>query len=302
MGNSIMSADNITITANNAGYATVLETLPVASNDSLLMVEQYKLNTSGTLDITVRGTMRYSRVNIDTTFKYNVNYTSAKIGAEIASRDGKYSINIPENSLKEDMYLVSGMDLTLPDSDNLLEVNNLSKIYTISPIGKKLNKGAIISIALEGLDHNDVSIGYWDGKLWRELESVLSADGMHIEAIGTHLGNYTLIEQGSGAPLVINDSDLIPSSYFLDQNYPNPFNPDTKIHYDLPKAGQVSIVVYDLLGREINKLVNQYQQAGRYNVLWKGDDLFGNPVSSGIYFYQIRSRSFIQTRKMVLSR
>ena len=50
------------------------------------------------------------------------------------------------------------------------------------------------------------------------------------------------------------------------------------------------------------KLVNQYQQAGRYNVLWKGDDLFGNPVSSGIYFYQIRSSSFIQTRKMVLSR
>ena len=302
VGNSIMSADNITITANNAGYATVLETLPVASNDSLLMVEQYKLNTSGTLDITVRGTMRYSRVNIDTTFKYNVNYTSAKIGAEIASRDGKYSINIPENSLKEDMYLVSGMDLTLPESGNLLDVNNLSKIYTISPIGKKLNKGAIISIALEGLDHNDVSIGYWDGKLWRELESILSADGMHIEAIGMHLGNYTLIEQGSGTPLAINDSDLIPSSYFLDQNYPNPFNPDTKIHYDLPKAGQVSIVVYDLLGREINKLVNQYQSAGKYNVLWKGDDVFGHPVSSGIYFYQIRSRSFIHTKKMVLSR
>ena len=155
---------------------------------------------------------------------------------------------------------------------------------------------------MDGLDYNDVSIAYWDGELWRELNSNLSEDGLYIEAIGSHLGNYTLIERGSGAPLAEKDTDLIPTTYFLDQNFPNPFNPDTKIHYDLPKAGQVSIVVYDLLGREINKLVNQYQSAGKYNVLWKGDDVFGHPVSSGIYFYQIRSRSFIHTKKMVLSR
>ena len=120
--------------------------------------------------------------------------------------------------------------------------------------------------------------------------------------MGSHLGNYTLIERGSGAPLAVKDTDLIPTTYFLDQNFPNPFNPDTKIHYDLPNGGQVSLIVYDLLGREINKLVDQYQPAGRYNAIWKGDDVFGHPVSSGIYFYQIRSRSFIHTKKMVLSR
>ena len=94
----------------------------------------------------------------------------------------------------------------------------------------------------------------------------------------------------------------MPNSYKLYPAYPNPFNPDTKIHYDLPNGGQVSLIVYDLLGREINKLVDQYQPAGRYNAIWKGDDVFGHPVSSGIYFYQIRSRSFIHTKKMVLSR
>ena len=302
VGNSIMSADKITISANNAGYATVLETLPVASNDSLLMVEQFKLNTSGPLDITVRGQMRYSRVSIDTTFKYNVNYTSSKIGGKIASRDGRYSITIPENSLNEDLYLVAGMDITLPGTSALYQVENLSKIYTIGPDRKKLTKGATISIALDGLDYNDVSIAYWDGELWRELNSNLSEDGLYIEAIGSHLGNYTLIERGSGAPLAVKDTDLIPTTYFLDQNFPNPFNPDTKIHYDLPNGGQVSLIVYDLLGREINKLVDQYQPAGRYNAIWKGDDVFGHPVSSGIYFYQIRSRSFIHTKKMVLSR
>ena len=142
VGNSVMSSDKMTITANNAGYESVLEVLPVASNDSLLMVEQYKLNTSGTLDINVRGTMEYGRTNIDTTFKYNVNFTSSKIGGDIASRDGKYSMSIPENSLDEDMYLVAGMDLTMPGMKKMIGSNNLSKIYTIGPLGKELSKGA----------------------------------------------------------------------------------------------------------------------------------------------------------------
>ena len=174
LGNSSMSAENMTITANNAGYESILETLPVASNDSLLMVEQYKLNTSGTLDITVRGTMRYGRSNIDTTFKYNVNFTSSKIGGDIASRDGKYNMSIPEESLEEDMYLVAGMDLSLPGSEKLFTSDNLSKIYTIGPVGKQLVKGAHVSISLDGLDHNAVSIGYWDGDDWREINTQLS--------------------------------------------------------------------------------------------------------------------------------
>ena len=302
VGNSVMSSDKMTITANNAGYESVLEVLPVASNDSLLMVEQYKLNTSGTLDINVRGTMEYGRTNIDTTFKYNVNFTSSKIGGDIASRDGKYSMSIPENSLDEDMYLVAGMDLTMPGMKKMIGSNNLSKIYTIGPLGKELSKGAKVSIALDGLDYNAVSIAYWDGDIWREIKSDLSANGMNVEGFGTHLGHYTLIARGSGKPLAINELNTIPTSYSLNQNYPNPFNPETRIHYDLPEGGHVSLVVYDLLGRELIKLVNQYNSPGRYNILWNGNDALGNPVSSGVYIYQMKSGSFLQTKKMIISR
>lgn len=302
LGNSVMSAENMTITANNAGYESILETLPVASNDSLLMVEQYKLSTSGTLDITVRGTMRYGRSNIDTTFKYNVNYTSSNIGGEIASRDSKYTMSIPEKSLEEDMYLVVGMDLSLPGSEKLLRSDNLSKIYTIGPVGKQLVKGAHVSIALDGLDYNAVSIGYWDGDDWREIKTQLSDDGLTIEGIGTHLGHYTLISKGSGLPLALDEEELIPTAYSLEQNYPNPFNPETRIFYDIPESGHVTVAVYDLLGREIIKLVDQIQSPGRYNILWKGDDFFGNPVSSGIYIYQMNSGPFKHTKKMIISR
>ena len=302
VGNSVMSSEKMTITANNAGYESVLDVLPVASNDSLLMVEQYKLNTSGTLDINVRGTMEYGRTNIDTTFKYNVNFTSSKIGGDIASRDGKYSMSIPENSLDEDMYLVAGMDLSMPGMGKIIGYNNLSKIYTIGPLGKELSQGAKVSIALDELDYNAVSIAYWDGDVWREIKSDLSNNGMNIEGFGTHLGHYTLIPRGSGKPLAINELNSIPTSYSLNQNYPNPFNPETRIHYDLPEEGHVSLVVYDLLGRELIKLVNQYNSQGRYNILWNGNDALGNPVSSGVYIYQMKSGSFSQTKKMIISR
>ena len=117
-----------------------------------------------------------------------------------------------------------------------------------------------------------------------------------------HLGHYTLIPRGSGKPLAINELNSIPTSYSLNQNYPNPFNPETRIHYDLPEGGHVSLVVYDLLGRELIKLVNQYNSSGRYNILWNGNDALGNPVSSGVYIYQMKSGSFSQTKKMIISR
>lgn len=87
----------------------------------------------------------------------------------------------------------------------------------------------------------------------------------------------------------------IPSKFELYQNYPNPFNPETIIRYDIPKNGNVNIVVYDLLGKEVSRLVDQHQNAGRYEVSFGGSSL-----SSGIYFYKITTADFVQVRRMLL--
>jgi hypothetical protein len=304
LGNSVMSSDHMLITANNAGYESILESQSLASNDSILIVEQFKLNTSGTLDIRVNGTLRYGKTNIDTTFKYNVNFTTSKMGGDISSRDGAYMISIPENSLTEDLYIIAGMDASDPETKKMLSVNefNIGPVYTVSPIGKKLTDGATVSIELNGIDPKTVSIGYWDGKIWRELRSYVSKDGSKLIGIGTHLGHYTLISRGSGTPLAVNDELMVPSEYALSQNYPNPFNPETRIYYDIPESGYVSLIIYDILGRELVQLVNQNQSPGRYNILWKGVDASTNPVSSGIYFYQLNAGRFSETKKMVISR
>jgi hypothetical protein len=100
----------------------------------------------------------------------------------------------------------------------------------------------------------------------------------------------------NGNPLGINQiGSEIPSSYSLSQNYPNPFNPVTNIHYEIPKNGFVKLVVFDILGREIQTLVNEKQNAGTYEVTFDGSNL-----SSGIYFYTLSVGDFKETKKFVL--
>jgi glycosidase len=87
----------------------------------------------------------------------------------------------------------------------------------------------------------------------------------------------------------------IPFEYSLSQNYPNPFNPTTVINYSISQPSEVKIVVYDILGREIKTLVNEFKQTGNYKV-----NFDASSISSGIYFYQLKADKFIETKKMVL--
>lgn len=87
----------------------------------------------------------------------------------------------------------------------------------------------------------------------------------------------------------------------LFQNYPNPFNPITIINYQLPINTDICIKIFDILGREIITLINEVKPAGKHTVQWDGKNAHGKPVSSGIYFYQLKTESgFIQNKKMIL--
>jgi hypothetical protein len=82
-----------------------------------------------------------------------------------------------------------------------------------------------------------------------------------------------------GSKLQIADNDLIPETFALYTNYPNPFNPTTTISYDLPEQSQVTLDIYDILGKQIKTLVNQSQDAGKRIAVWDGTDNLGRPVS-----------------------
>jgi hypothetical protein len=98
-------------------------------------------------------------------------------------------------------------------------------------------------------------------------------------------------------PVGIDDMNplVVPDKFHLYNNYPNPFNPTTKINYQLAEISFVALKIYDVLGNEIATLVNEENPAGIYEV-----EFNGNGMPSGIYFYQLRSGNFIETKKMVL--
>jgi hypothetical protein len=94
----------------------------------------------------------------------------------------------------------------------------------------------------------------------------------------------------------------IPNTFALEQNYPNPFGSSTEFTYTLPVGAPTNIVVYNALGQVVRTLVNQYVDAGTYEVKFDGRDDMGNDLSAGTYLYKITSGSYSATRKMTLSK
>ena len=92
----------------------------------------------------------------------------------------------------------------------------------------------------------------------------------------------------------------LPSEFQIHQNFPNPFNPNTTIFYDVSRESNVKVTVFDLLGREVIKLVDRVEPAGNRSINWDGRDYTGNLVNAGVYIYQIDAEGFLQTKKMVL--
>ncbi len=116
---------------------------------------------------------------------------------------------------------------------------------------------------------------------------------------------YAAVDLAQNTPIVSvgeNDIRKIPKNYELYQNYPNPFNPTTTIRFRIPIQTKVKIVIYDILGRMVKVLLDEERVPGIYNVIWDGKNSYDQKVVSGVYFYRIITKNFIETKKLVLLR
>ena len=104
----------------------------------------------------------------------------------------------------------------------------------------------------------------------------------------------TLIAIRDTGAVSVNENNVVISDYALLQNYPNPFNPVTHIRYSIPQSSKVTLKVYDMLGNKVAKLVDKYQNAGEYDVIFSADELV-----SGIYFYRLQARNYADVKKMI---
>lgn len=149
-------------------------------------------------------------------------------------------------------------------------------------------------------------IAKWNGSNWSGLGSGFgygNACGAYAMCIyngnlvcgGIFSSPYSNVAQWDGLLTGVNSTNGIPEKFELNQNYPNPFNPSTKISFSLPENETVNLKVYDINGKEITVLVNKVLNAGKHEITFNA-----NGLSSGVYFYTIKTESFTSTKLMML--
>jgi hypothetical protein len=107
----------------------------------------------------------------------------------------------------------------------------------------------------------------------------------------------------TGTSLPVDENNIqLTYSYLLQQNFPNPFNPTTTINYNILESGNVRLTIFNLLGQQVKTLVESFQSAGEYSIIWNAMDDKNNPVGSGMYFYSLESNNKSFQKKMVLIR
>jgi endo-1,4-beta-xylanase len=141
---------------------------------------------------------------------------------------------------------------------------------------------------------NGITLWGWRPGLWRDAQGayIINADGSERPAL-VWLRNYLdTVEAVS-----VKNPGIQPFEYELSNNFPNPFNPATQIQYSIPRSSKVVLKIFDVLGREVQTLVNSMQPAGQYTVTFNARNL-----SSGLYFYSLSSENFHQVKKMLLAK
>lgn len=154
-----------------------------------------------------------------------------------------------------------------------------------------------VGLALNAL--NDVSLAQ---TALAVLEEKYPTDDLtHVAQVLVDLGPRPItspVGNSKGNPRVEPTTQMqIPNAFSLSQNYPNPFNPLTTIHYTIPEDTRVSLVVYDVLGREVKTLAEGYHERGYYNVTLDASDL-----ASGVYFYRLTTPASVSVKKLVVAK
>lgn len=120
------------------------------------------------------------------------------------------------------------------------------------------------------------------------------------QTISVRAKQLGLMQLQTGPHNAIPTDLLVPDNYALKQNYPNPFNPTTRIDYQLAYAGNTTLKIYDILGREVATLVDRFQHTGFHSLVWDGRSNSGIPAASGVYLYRLESGKFNKACKMIL--
>ena len=203
----------------------------------------------------------------------------------------------------------SGLNLFAASKNYFFISNDLGESWISSTTGPKYESSlrlysypeypGLDSVLFAIINYKKIFMSSDQGQNWESIGDGL--EGAHIYDIDIN-SNYLYAGTSRGVwkrPLseimLISSADSKPTHYTLMQNYPNPFNPTTTIRYSIPLQSLVTIKIFDILGRELETLINEEKQAGTYEITWNATNR-----PSGIYFYKIKAGNYTEAKKMVL--
>lgn len=239
----------------------------------------------------------------------------------IMANNGSNALYVFPNNLEAKYFILSD---STSSKYKILDINSLSVINTL-PDSIELRNYEL----LPDLNNNGYPEGFFVDKEYSNKYYILdihtnevlyswSCDLAQIIFLGTFQGDNSLkmiVEEVNfgrlskfdfynlGIPLnlsnLTNEKQTI-NNFKLKQNYPNPFNPSTTIDYSINRSDNVRINIYDSAGRLVKNLVNGFRRPGDYKVIWDGKNNDGINASSGVYFYQLITKDFQSSKKMIL--
>jgi len=280
----IIHGDSLSITAQSLNT----DLITIGSDSNGVPILTFTPDANGETDIVVTAT-DLEELSVNDTVHVTVN--------AVNDAPGDFSLLTPENQVTIALTNEILNDTIWFDWSSSINVDGDSLIYTYElsdEIGMMIEGtignpsfGVEYSFFADAMDSLTILNGSWSVMVTDGQDTVLADNAPFILTI-------------DGSALAIDPMDLIPEVFALHQNYPNPFNPTTTLRYDLPGNSQVNIMIYDIMGREVRRLVNQNQEAGFKAVVWDATNNLGQPVSAGIYLYRITAGEFHQAKKMVL--
>lgn len=222
--------------------------------------------------------------------------------------------SIPEvkiNSAGEYRVDVSNSEGSVLSDVATLTVTSLMPLISRQPQNISVEEGSQLNLTVEAIGVAPLQYKWQhngDGIETNSRISGLNSDSLSLDPVSFNdAGEYrVVVTNGAGSdtstvafvavtvPTSVDNNEL-PARFVLNQNYPNPFNPQTSIRFGLPAASNVSLKVYDLIGRQVATLVNEQLAAGYHTVSFDG-----SRVATGIYFYRIEAGEYQEVRKMIL--
>jgi hypothetical protein len=243
--------------------------------------------------------------------------------------DGRFELYYAAEDMGEVLVITNDGDMAQVDSTNVFMIADFPSTVRGADVGDLDGDGEgsyyiaghnnfqVFDLEFTGTDVTD-SLSYtlttiYDGRdpsgyggfQYQDLAVLGDADGdgkRELAVINVTSEPYLEILEAGNVAAVLSRPEKIPTEYALHQNFPNPFNPSTDISYELVRAGEVTLEVYDLLGRRVKTLVSGFKGIGRHHTMWDGTNEQGVQVSSGVYVYTLRVNGFVSSRKMTLMR